>query len=161
MSLIVRKFEAKDAERVAVIMFESFRSVFGDLHGTEPKPAAYWAEISHSETCGGIMTSFVAEEDGNVIGYMRVSINPENGLGILEVAGVDPASFSKGIGSALFAASEEFWKQHNIRKAYTCTSHINHKALAYYKRMGFAEEGHLKEHFNRGIDEIQLGKFYN
>ena len=49
----------------------------------------------------------------------------------------------------------------NIRKAYTCTSHINHKALAYYKRMGFAEEGRLKEHFNRGIDEIQLGKFYN
>lgn len=159
MGVIVRKFEDNDAARVAVIMFESFRTVFGDR--VTLKTESYWKEISHSDKNGTIITSFVAEDDGNVIGYMRVSINQDNGLGVLEVVGVDPGCFAKGVGQALFAAAEGFWKQHNIRKAYTCTSHINGKALAYYKKLGFEEEGRLKEHFRKGIDEIQLGKFYN
>ena len=161
MDIKIRKFEDRDAARVAVIMFGSFRAVFGDLLGTEPKPESYWKEISHSERGGIIVTSFVAETDNNVIGYLRVSINPGNGLGVLEVIGVDPESFSRGIGKALFAAAEVFWKKNNIRKVYTCTSHINTNAQAFYKKLGFIEEGRLKDHFHKGLDEIQLGKFYD
>ena len=160
MDIRVRPFEEKDAARVAVIMFESFRSVFGDMLGRTLKPESYWKEISHSKSGDSIITSFVAEKDGVVIGYLRVSINPGNGLGVLEVIGVDPSIFSKGTGKALFAAAEEFWKKHNIRKVYTCTSHINVNAQAFYKKLGFIEEGRLKDHFHKGIDEIQLGKFY-
>ena len=90
MDIKIRKFEDRDAALVAVIMFGSFRAVFGDLLGTEAKPESYWKEISHSERGGIIVTSFVAETDNNVIGYLRVSINPGNGLGVLEVIGVDP-----------------------------------------------------------------------
>lgn len=161
MSLTVRKFENRDAARVAVIMFESFRAVFGDTLGSKPQPESYWQEISHSTIGGVIMTSFVAEQDGVVIGYLRVSVNPKNGLGVLEVIGVDPNVFSKGTGTALFAAAEEFWKQNNIRKVYTCTSHINVNAQAFYKKMGFIEEGLLRDHFRKGLNEIQLGKFYD
>lgn len=161
MALTVRKFEERDAARVAIIMFESFRAVFGDMLGTSPKPESYWKEISFSECGGIIVTSFVAENEGSVVGYLRVSINPGNGLGVLEVIGVDPEKFSKGTGKALFAAAEEFWKQHNVRKVYTCTSHININAQAFYKKLGFVEEGRLKDHFHKGLDEIQLGKFYD
>lgn len=160
MNLIVRKFEDRDAARVAVIMHESFKTVFKDLENKEPKPESYWKEISHSRSGGSIMTSFVAELEQTVIGYLRVSINPDNGLGILEVIGVDPSVFAKGTGKALFAAAEEFWKAHNVRKVYTCTGHINIKAQAFYKSLGFEEEGRLKSHFRKGVDEIQLGKFY-
>ena len=161
MDIKIRKFEDRDAARVAVIMFESFRAVFGDLLGTKPREESYWKEISHSNHGGVIMTSFVAELEQEVIGYLRVSVNPENGLGVLEVIGVDPHCFSRGTGKALFAAAEEFWKQNNIRKVYTCTSHINTNAQAFYKKLGFVEEGRLKDHFHKGLDEIQLGKFYN
>ena len=161
MKFTVRKFEDRDAARVAVIMFESFKSVFGDLLGKQPPPETYWKEISHSERGGTLTTSFVAETKNDVIGYLRVSINPGNGLGVLEVIGVDPENFSKGTGKALFAAAEEFWKQNNIRKVYTCTSHTNTNAQAFYKKLGFVEEGRLKDHFHKGYDEIQLGKFYD
>ena len=161
MGLTVRKFENRDAKRVSVIMFESFYSVFGDLLGTEPRPESYWIEISHSNIGGNVMTSFVAEDGDQVIGYLRVSVNPSNGLGVLEVIGVDPNCFSKGAGRALFAAAEEFWKENHIRKVYTCTSHINDNAQAFYKKLGFVEEGRLKDHFFKGLDEIQLGKFYD
>lgn len=161
MSLYVRKFEDRDAARVAVVMFESLRVVFGDRLGKEPAPESYWQEISHSVIGGNITTSFVAEDEGVVIGYLRVSINPDNGLGVLEVIGVDPKCFSKGAGQALFSAAEEFWKQNNVRKVYTCTSHMNLTAQKFYKKMGFVEEGKLKDHYFKGIDEIQLGKFYD
>ena len=31
----------------------------------------------------------------------------------------------------------------------------------FYKKLGFIEEGRLKDHFHKGLDEIQLGKFYD
>ena len=68
--------------------------------------------------------------------------------------------FAKGVGKALVAEAEKLWKKHRMRKVYTCTSHINQRALAFYKSLGFEEEGLLKSHFFEGIDEIQLGKFY-
>ena len=51
-------------------------------------------------------------------------------------------------------------QEKRMRKVYTCTSHINQRALAFYKSLGFEEEGLLKSHFFEGIDEIQLAKFY-
>ena len=95
-----------------------------------------------------------------MIGYLCVSANTKCGLGVLNVTGVDPDTFSKGCGRALFHAAESFWKELKMRKIYTCTSHINLRAQAFYKKMGFAEEGRLKDHFYKGVDEIQLAKFY-
>ena len=94
MDIIIRKFENTDAERVSDIMYESFYSVFGSIREVTRYPASYWQEISHSNVAGNIVTSFVAEKDGTVIGYLRVSINTANGLGVLEVIGVDPKVFA-------------------------------------------------------------------
>jgi ribosomal protein S18 acetylase RimI-like enzyme len=60
----------------------------------------------------------------------------------------------------MVAEAEKLWKKHRMRKVYTCTSHINQRAFAFYKSLGFEQEGLLKSHFFDGIDEIQLGKFY-
>ncbi len=161
MDIIIRKFENTDAERVADIMYASFNAVFGKSEKMVRRPASYWQEISHGNTAGNITISYVAESNGVVAGYLRVSINTSNGLGVLEVIGVDPNTFSRGIGQTLFAEAERFWKEHSIRKAYTCTSHTNLNAQKFYKKLGFEEEGRLKAHFHPDRDEIQLGKFYN
>ena len=162
MDFIIRKFEERDAERVAEIMYESFKTVFKERWENEKKgDGSYWKKNAISETPAFIVTSFVAEQpDGKVIGFLNVDANLRRGLGILHSIGVDPNVFAKGVGSALVAAAEEVWKKHRMRKSYTCTSHINSKALAFYKKNGFEEEGLLKSHFFDGIDEIQLAKFY-
>ena len=162
MSFIVRKFEERDAERVAEIMYESFKTVFKERWEKEKKDNGDdWKKNAHSATPTHIVTSFVAEQDdGTVIGFLNVDANLHRGLGILHSIGVDPNVFAKGVGKAMVAEAEKLWKENRMRKIYTCTSHINQRALAFYKSLGFEEEGLLKNHFFDGIDEIQLAKFY-
>ena len=160
MGMVIREFEDRDAERVAEIMYESFRTVYDDPKKVTRRPPAYWIARSHAEDSDRTVTSFVAEVDGTVAGYLNVTALKNFGLGILEVIGVDPKIFAKGIGQALFAEAEKFWKSLKMRKIYTCTSHTNLRAQAFYKKAGFVEEGRLKSHFHSGIDEIQLSKFY-
>lgn len=161
MGVVVRKFEDRDAERVVDIMYESFKSFFkerwDESHRGKPENLK---KSAHSETPGSIITSLVAEVDGEVVGFLKIEINRSIGLGTLHSIGVDPRIFAKGVGKALVAEAEVLWRQYRMRKIYTCTSHINSRALAFYKSLGFEEEGLLKSHFMDGIDEIQLGKFY-
>ncbi len=104
------------------------------------------------------MVSYVAVEDGRVIGYIRGSVK-KCGLGSLEVVGVSPNAFSKGVGTALMKELEKFWRRHKMRKVYTCVSAHNTKALIYYIRNGFVPEGYQRNHFRDGVDEIMLGRF--
>ena len=161
MAIVVRKFEDRDARRAAEILFDSFKSVFKELWCDEWKgDGEHWKKDAHSETPYGFVVSYVAEDNGTVVGFLNVSASIRYGLGVLESIGVDPNCFSRGVGRALFNEAEKMWKEHRIRKVYTSTSHINTGALAFYKAMGFEEEGLLKSHFFEGIDEIQLAKFY-
>lgn len=162
MNFSVRRFEDRDADRAAEIMFDSFKTVFKEQWGEENRGTGdHWRKIAHEETPSSITTTFVAEQDdGKVIGVLHVTANLRWKLGTLHSIGVDPATFAKGVGRAMFVEAEKLWMKHKMRKVYTCTSHINQRALAFYKRQGFQEEGLLKSHFFDGIDEIQLGKFY-
>lgn len=161
MAIIVRNFEKKDADRAAEIIFESFKGVFKERWSEEQREsAAQWQNKVYTETPSLITATFVAEENDMVIGVLHISANIRFGLGILHCIGVDPGFAGKGVGKALAAEAELLWKKHRMRKVYTCTSHINTKALRYYKSLGFIEEGVLKNHFFEGIDEIQLAKFY-
>lgn len=161
MGFLVRKFEDRDAERVAEVMYESFKTVFKERWENEKKGNGdNWKKCAHDVTPTSITTAFVAEQDGVVIGFLHVTANILRGLGTLHSIGVDPNCFAKGVGKAMVAEAEKLWTEHRMRKVYTCTSHINQRALAFYKSLGFEEEGLLKSHFFDGIDEIQLGKFY-
>lgn len=161
MSFLIRKFEDRDAEKVSEIMYESFKTVFHELWDEKRKLGGeYWKKNAHSSTPDSMATMFVAEQDGTVIGCLHISANITCGLGVLESIGVDPNIFAKGVGRAMVAEAEKLWKELRMRKIYTCTSHINQRALAFYKSLGFEEEGILKNHFFEGINEIQLAKFY-
>lgn len=138
----VREFEERDAGQVARIMFESFRTFLGErMEKDAPESEAYWIRCSSGKTEHSVTRSFVAEDGGRVIGYLCVSANTKCGLGVLNVIGVDPDTFSKGCGRALFHAAESFWKELKMRKIYTCTSHINLRAQAFYKRWDLPRRG--------------------
>ena len=152
----VREFEDRDAARVAEILFVGFLPVFGD-YMTQKEPDPPESVIAGAHMPGH--QAWVAEVDGAVVGYLLVSADCRHGLGTLQVIAVDPACAIRGVGSALMAPAEEFWKERKMRKIATCVASINPKAQAFYRRHGFVAEGTLKDHFFAGVDEICLAKF--
>lgn len=154
----VRKFRDADAEEVALIMFNAFKSFLGDRIKEEDFNAEDYRKTSNVKSARSETVSFVAVDGERVAGYLKV-VAGTNGLGSLEVIGVDPEYFSKGVGSILFAEADKFWKERNMRKISTCVSAHNKKALMYYIKNGFIPEGYRRDHFFEGVDEIILGRF--
>jgi len=103
-------------------------------------------------------TAFVAVDNKIILGYACGTAG-ENGLGSLEVVGVDPDSFHKGVGKALMSSLEQFWRDNKQRKIHTCVSAPNTRALIYYISNGFIPVGYRKDHFRVGVDEIILDRF--
>ena len=160
--LNTRQFEDQDAGRVSKILSAAFKSFlldnFDDLSKAHFEPEEISARVTKAPGRFGETIAFVAEDDGKVIGYIEVTAG-KNGLGMLDIIGVDPECFSKGVGKALMAQAEKFWAKHNQRKIATCVSAHNTKALIYYIKNGFIPEGYQKNHFHEGVDEIMLGRF--
>ncbi len=157
----IRKFKPKDSKGVSKIMIAAFKSFLkdkfdkGNLKSFSP---VILKRISNTKSYDGEVVSYVAEEKGKILGYIRGSAHM-NGLGSLEVVGVDTSSFHKGVGAKLMKALEKFWKSKKQRKISTCVSAHNKRALIYYLKNGFIPEGYRKDHFKVGVDEIILGRF--
>ncbi len=157
----LRRFQPEDAVEVSKIMRVAFRSFLGDRWTEKDdrhfSPEAF-RETSNRKDLFSETASFVAEEAGEILGYIKGTA-ADNGLGTLEVVGVSPSHFGKGIGAALMRALEEFWVSKDVRKVSSCVSAHNTKALIYYIKHGFIPEGYRRDHFRVGVDEIILGKF--
>ncbi|OGV51539.1 MAG: hypothetical protein A2017_01850 [Lentisphaerae bacterium GWF2_44_16] len=154
----VRKFRDEDAEQVAKIMFKAFKTFLGDRIKEEDFNAEDYRKTSNVKSARSETISFVAVDGERVVGYLKV-VAGANGLGSLDVIGVEPEYFSKGIGPMLFAEADKFWKEKNMRKISTCVSAHNKKALMYYIKNDFIPEGYRRDHFFEGVDEIILGRF--
>jgi len=157
----VRRFAPQDAEEVCRLMKEAFRSFLGD-RWTEKDDRYFAPEVlrqsANKKDFFSETVSYVAVEGSEIVGYIKGTAS-ENGLGSLEVVGVRPSHFGKGVGSALMKALEEFWASRALRKVSTCVSACNKRALLYYIKHDFIPEGYCKDHFREGMDEIILGRF--
>lgn len=157
----VRKFKREDARAVSKIMVEAFRSFLGDkmneltLKSFSPNRLK---KISHSKGDDCETVSYVAEEKGEIVGYIRGSASLY-GLGTLAVVGISLSHLHKGIGTRLIKELEKFWRKRKMRKVSTCVSAHNTRALIYYLRNGFIPVGYQKDHFREGVDEIILDRF--
>ena len=157
----IRKFQKHDAAQASKVMRAAFRSFLAEWYTKNHKArfapsvlaADSLAKNRFSET-----TSFVAVDGRKLIGYIKVT-SDRNGLGSLQIIGVNPDYFAKGVGDLLMKAAEVFWNKKEQRKIFTCVSAINRRALIYYIRHGFVPEGYCRDHFNPGVDEIILGRF--
>jgi GNAT superfamily N-acetyltransferase len=65
---------------------------------------------------------------------------------------------NKGVGRALRLAVEEKYKARGFRKAYSTTNLRNAPGIYYLTGAGYAIEGHLRSHYQAGVDEVVLGK---
>ena len=157
----VRKFQKQDARQASKVMCAAFRSFLAErfTKNTMDRFApSVLAEGSMTKNRFSESVSFVAVDGRKVVGYIKVT-SDRNGLGLLQVIGVDPDYFNRGVGALLIKAAEGFWARKKQRKISTCVSVINRRALIYYIKNGFMPEGYCKDHFRPGVDEIILGRF--
>ena len=89
----------------------------------------------------GVGASFVAEVQGNIVGYM-ISYTVYAGFGIEKSAwiatlGVDPKFMGKGIGQTLAREVFRFYREKGVKKIFTSVSWDSVDLLSFFKTLGF------------------------
>ena len=157
----VRVFRPEDAAAASVVMQEAFRSFLPGKKGE--RVLAHFSPENLQQACtyrhpNAATVSYVAECGGEIVGFVRGSVN-ECGFGTLGVIGVSPSHFHRGVGTALMKRMVAFWRKRKMRKASTCVSAHNGRALVFYLKNGFVPVGYRRDHFIEGVDEVLLDRF--
>ncbi len=102
---------------------------------------------------------FVARLGDNIIGTVRISMEPENHAYLSRFA-VLPGKQSLGIGSRLFTAAETHMKAAGIRSVRLHTALTNHPLVRFYEKRGYrlvsqtGERGYPRGLFVKEILEV-------
>ena len=156
-----RRFRPDDAAAASAVMQEAFRSF---LQGKKiERVLANLSPESLGSACtyrrkNATTVSYVAEDRGEIVGYVSGSVNA-CGFGTLSVIGVRPSHFHRGVGTKLMKRMVTFWRKRKMRKASTCVSAHNGRALVFYLKNGFVPVGYQRDHFIEGVDEVILDRF--
>ncbi len=108
---------------------------------------------------------FVAESkdvqstsNASVIGCIRASI-VDLDLAEIRTMCVDEPHRRKGVASRLLEEALELLKEKKMRKVVARSKADAKEAMAFFEKNGFVKEGFFKEHYRKGIDIVQFGKF--
>lgn len=97
---------------------------------------------------------FVAEEDGNIIGYIGLSfILDEAEIGNLVV---DKDFRRQGIGGSLIEEVKKFLKDQGIAKVFLEVAEDNESAKALYLKSGFNSFNIRKDYYGRGRNALLM-----
>ena len=112
-------------------------------------------------------TFIVAEEDGQVVGYImcRIEVGLSNlGLSGLKRKGhvvsvaVKPEHRRQGIGEALVSKALEAMKLHNAKQCYLEVRASNDEAIRLYKKLGFQVNRTARGYYADGEDAHVMTK---
>lgn len=150
----LRKFAPKDLERVTYINHVCLPENYGDyffmdLYNRFPE------------------TFIVAEENGEVIGYIMCRI--ESGLSNFSLGGfikkghvvsiaVMPEHRKKGIGEALVTKAMEGMRLYNAKQAFLEVRVTNMPAINLYKKLGFEVTRKIHGYYSDGEDAYVMTK---
>ena len=90
--VIIREFQDDDAAQVSAVYFYSFQTYLKERMETDaPRPGEYWLPaLRRTQTDTYDNITFVAEEDGKIIGCISITAALKRGLGSLQRIGVSP-----------------------------------------------------------------------
>ncbi|MGB7180588.1 MAG: GNAT family N-acetyltransferase [Burkholderiaceae bacterium] len=149
MSLYIRKLSEEDlpkSESIRAIafapIFGSFRKILGDeIYETAQKSE----DDKQSELLAGMFldtsewTLFVAEWNGEVMGFVSVYIDTATKVGEIGLNAIEPKFAGKGHGTQMFDYALEYMKSREMRVATVATggdpSHL--AARKAYEKAGF------------------------
>lgn len=146
MSFSIRSFTADDLPTLQRITVQAFENVsiernievlFGIINGHDWR----WRKARHVEQDAqrdpaGV---FVAETDGQVVGYITTWIDPEAAMGFIPNLAVDASARGLGIGRALIEHALRHFRAQGIRHARIETLEQNPIGQTLYPSVGFRE----------------------
>jgi RimJ/RimL family protein N-acetyltransferase len=127
------------------VPLEEFRPVFDGLLATQ--------------------SFFVAVRHGEVLGFYRV--NRQKGrsqhVAILETLAISPAEKGSGFSHAMIGEALECMREDGILRVELMVEADNPRAFAFYRKLGFEQEGRLRAAYKRAhqpdyVDELLMAR---
>ena len=149
MDIHIRPAEVKDAKGIAIVQTETWHAYAGQIPDeylqalSVPEKITKWQEIlSHPK---GNAQTFVAEKDGQVVGFC--SVGPRRDTVLPETTGelwaiyVDKNHMRGGVGSALWERGKTYLKENGYTLATLWVLMSNAKTRKWYESKGWRVEG--------------------
>jgi RimJ/RimL family protein N-acetyltransferase len=165
MPVFIRQLQINDAQTFADLMNQVDTET--QFLFFEPGERQFGAEqaqrmIEQMQT-GGESTIFVAEHEGELVGFLRARGETIHRLRhtLYIVIAIRQAFVGQGIGSRLFLGMEQWARERKLHRLYLTVMAHNERAIALYKKMGFEIEG-LHKHAvlidGEYVDEVAMVK---
>lgn len=132
--------------------------------GVDPMDLTSFRAVFASLVAGGHF--YVAEGAGAIVGFYRITQfeGRARHVGQLGTVAVDPKLHGTGLARDMITGAIEQMRRLGIRRAELMAEADNPRALAFYRKMGFAEEGVQRRAYRRAgentdVDEILMVRF--
>ncbi len=144
----VRPFEINDIDAINVIfdeIDEMHREARPDFFKKSNEP---FRTVSYYEKFGADTDElFVADIDGNIVGFLEISIKTAGNVPIMiprKVGFVDTLAVSSrlqrsGVGAALMEQAEAWSREKGAQSVDFMVWHFNDNAIAFYEHRGYSE----------------------
>ena len=131
--------------------------------GIDPAPLADFAPVFAALVATGAF--FVVVKDGEVRGFYRINRHPGRSrhAAALETLAVAPSEKGTGFALAMISEALESMRADGILRVELMVEEDNPRGIAFYRKLGFEQEGRLKKAYKRAsdanyVDEILMAK---
>lgn len=132
----IRKAELNDIESIAIIKVNGWQAAYQGIVDSEYLNAmTVLDQINQIKKSYALENIFVAEQDGEVLGFCRICNYDNTDCEIREIY-VKADMKRMGIGSKLFRYVLHYFKQNNKRRLYLCCFKENYDSRSFYEKMG-------------------------
>ena len=147
MSYSIRSYQSDDLEAIKVITLAGFAGVSLD-HALEEKLGGElaghdwrWRKARHIDDDVAVHAEgiFVAEADGEVVGYISTALDREAGKGRIPNLAVAASARGQGIGRALIGHALDYFRKEKLAYAVIETMDTNPIGQTLYPASGFQE----------------------
>lgn len=164
----IRLAEADDAEAIARIQIAAWRQAYArilpadflDGLDTAARAVQWRARIGPAAHVGAPIFVAVDETDA-VRGFAHTGpvrdddLSPEGRAEVYTVY-VDPAAWRQGVGFALMAAVDDFWRPTDVRELLLWVFEENADGRAFYERLGWTPDGARQVDDFGGVHPVEV-----
>lgn len=151
--LAIRRLKDRDMDAAAGLLTEYWKE--REVAASKRAARSFIEEGHVSATV--YEETFLAELDGKPIGVLGLAVS-EGGLAKIRTFFMHPAHRGKGNGEAFLSFMLALIEQSKVRKV---TVHAFPETKQLYARLGFQQEGLLKDHYRKGEHVVLMSRFFD
>ena len=138
---IVREARPEDVPTICRIAEQAWRAAYGDFleESTIDAAMAEWydPEVIHRRLDSESVGFFVADRDGEVLGFVNGNPADEDGVAFLGALYVDPDHWREGLGATLLGAFESFCRERGFQSVRFGVLEANDVGRSFYSQYGY------------------------